>query len=144
MKALLDSFVMYLSTELTGVLPVSYLQSLPGAPDAERLVLNRLNVRVLAPSATIGHLEEALLSLDIVGQDERQVLGWVASVQNLLRSRLYTPEFQYEPDSANPVATGVNVYWSMGDVDFEVVGSSPSMVQMTCTLPIRHARTSYS
>ena len=141
---MLDSFVTYLSTELSGVLPVSYLQALPGTPDSERLVLNRLNVRVLAPSRTMGHLEEALLSLDIVGQDERQVLGWVASVQNLLRSRLYAPEYQYEPDSSNPVATGVNVYWDMGDVDFEVAGSSPSLVQMTCTLPIRHVRTSYT
>ena len=138
---MLDSFVTYLSTELSGVLPVSYLQALPGTPDSERLVLNRLNVRVLAPSRTMGHLEEALLSLDIVGQDERQVLGWVASVQNLLRSRLYAPEFQYEPDPSTPVATGVNVFWEMGDVDFEVAGSSPSLVQMTCTLPIRHVRT---
>jgi hypothetical protein len=144
MKALLDSFVMYLSTELAGVLPVAYLQALPGTPDAERFVLNALNVRVLAPSATIGHLEEALLSLDVVGQDERQVLGWVTTVQDLLRSCLYTPEYQYEPDPSTPVATGVNVFWDMGDVDFEVAGSSPSLVQMTCTLPIRHVRTTYS
>jgi hypothetical protein len=143
MKAMLDSFVTYLSTELAGVLPVAYLQASSEMPESERPNLNTLNVRVLAPSATIGHLEEALLSLDIVGQNERQVLGWVATVQDILRSRLYTPEYQYEPDSSNPVATGVNVFWDMGDVDFEVAGSSPSLVQMTCTLPIRHVRTTY-
>jgi hypothetical protein len=140
--SMIDSFVTYLSDELDGVILVSYLQAHPDRPSGERLVMNALNVHVVVPCSSRGSIDEVVLSLDLLGPSQRAVLDWVYTVQAVLRSVQYTPEYVYTPDPASPAPTGVNVFWSGEDVDFERAGESPSAVQMTCTLPIRRARAS--
>lgn len=134
---LTDSFIQYLVTKLGSSPTVHWVRSQPNDETADQLQLNALNITVLG-SLRRGSVEESLVSLDVIGTDERQVLAWVKTVQDVLEETQYTPEYAYT-DPAAPAATGRMVSWDK-DVSFRLIGKSPYVVQYNATLPICHAR----
>lgn len=137
MLTLTDSFIQYLSTSLANSPAVNWVH-VGVAPDSHLLKMDTLNVSVLHV-AEDGNMEEALVSLDLIGSDERQVLTWLASVRHLLSDvNLVTPEYDYTNPSS-PTATGRLVSWA-SNIQFQLVASAEHFLQFNATFPIRHAR----
>lgn len=134
-----DSFIKYLSTELAGTPPVHWVRVTSSDAASGELQMDALNVTILAADES-GSIEEILVSLDLVGSDERTVMTWAKLVREVLLARQYTPEFVYEPDPSSPTATGRLVEWRGNDCGFRVASASQRYFHMNATLPIRHSR----
>jgi hypothetical protein len=133
-----DSFIQWLSTELAGDPPVHWVRVSP--LDSSNIPkLGYLNVAVLGFLQN-GSLEEALVSLDLIGSDERTVIAWAQKVRDKLIERQYTPELVYAVTPATPTPTGKTIAWEGAKVDFKIVGTSDNFVHLNATFPICHAR----
>jgi hypothetical protein len=134
-----DSFIQYLSTGLASNPPVAWVRQTADDPTSNELKLDTLNVAVLGFQQS-GSLELPLVSLDIIGSDQRQVYDWARRVRNLLLEQQYAPELDYEANPAAPVATGRMVFWDRDDVDFKVVRNGSRTVHLNATFQLSHAR----
>lgn len=137
MLSLSDSFIEYLAASVTA-LPVHWVRVT--ADDGSHLLkTGHLNVAILAVLQN-GSLEEALVSLDIIGTDERESYVWAEAVIDTLRDPQYTPELNYSPDPASPTPTGKLVHWEADRIRFQVVEAAPLYLHLNATFPICHAR----
>jgi hypothetical protein len=134
-----DSFAQYLSTELTATLPVNWVRRTAGDPTAHLLKQNALNFSVLT-FMQVGSEERILVSLDILGEDERQVLDWAKVVRDKLIEQQYTSELDYEASPASPVPIGRLVAWDGRDISFDIVRSDEHEVHLNATFSICHVR----
>src|SRR5512133_3951443 len=138
MVTLIDTFVQYLATELAGTPPVHWVRTTPTDEHAGEQRHNALNVEVLGFFEK-GSMEEALISLDLIGQDERQIYAWAQGIRNKLLECQYTPEYSYA-DPAHPVSQGKLVSWDGRSISFQTVISDQYYLHLNATFPIRHAR----
>lgn len=134
-----DSFIQYLNSQLAGNPPVAWIRPTATDPTSGELKMDTLNVSVLAFTER-GSGESALVSLDIIGSDQRQVFGWARRVRDLLIEQQYTPELDYESNPASPAALGRLVSWDGREVDFQVVRVSSRMVHLNATFQLFHVR----
>jgi hypothetical protein len=134
MLSLTDTFIQFLATELANEPPVHWVRYVADDNTSGVLQINALNVGVLQDSLD-GHSREALVSLDILGTDERQVRGWVQKVLEVLLNG-YTPELNYA--AIPPGATGLQVMWDGRDIAFKAVIGGPYL-HVNATFPISRA-----
>lgn len=134
-----DSFISYLSTELANNPPVKWVRRSADREDSHLLQENALNVSVLDVTQN-GSEEELLVSLDILGVDERTVFNWMKRVSDVLEQTQYTPELDYATTPETPVAMGRNISWDRDETGFSVVGRSERLVHANATFPICHVR----
>jgi hypothetical protein len=134
-----DSFIAYLSGELSGTLSVHWLRKSATDATAHLFQSNALNVSIFQ-AAENGSSEEILVSLDILADDERTAWGWAKAVRDKLIERQYTPELDYEADPDSPVATGRYVSWDRDDITFEMVPVHENQIQLNATFNICHVR----
>jgi hypothetical protein len=134
-----DSFVQYLSTQLAGNPPVHWVRRSASNTTAHLLQHNFLNVSVLTFNEE-GTKEEVLISLDIIGDDERQVLDWAKLVRDKLIEQQYTPELDYEANPVSPVSLGRLVAWDGREVAFDLVKSDEHNVHLNATFTLCHVR----
>lgn len=137
MLTIADSFIEYLQLELDS-LPVHWVR-VSAEENSNRQQMNAVNVTVLDFTER-GSMEEALISLDILGDDERIVWGWAKAVRDVLRSRQYTPEIDYATTPASPKVSGQMVEWDGNKVKFTVVAADTGYFHLNSTIPILHAR----
>lgn len=135
-----DSFIQYLNVALGGDPPVAWIRATSLDPTSSDMQMDALNVSILTFSEK-GTPEDVLVSLDLIGSDERMVLGWTKTLRTLLMEQQYTPELDYEANGgASPVATGYMVSWHARDIDFQIVRSQARYVHVNATFPITHVR----
>lgn len=139
MIAATDSFIQYLHDGLAGNPPVAWLHTSSDDPNTSVFQVNALNVSVLSVLQDAS-LEQPLISLDLIGSDERTVMGWARRVRNLLFEQQYTPEYDYAANPSAPVSTGWNVFWKPQYIQFAVVQTSTQLVHVNATFPITHVR----
>ncbi len=134
-----DTFIEYLAENLGGI-PVHWRHQTPNDENADSFKQGALNVKVLGYFQD-GSLEYALVSLDLLGSDERTVLGQLTAVRDLLIQEQVTPEYDYaNPD--NPFPTGLAVSWDGDTVRFLNVRTPQGTryVHFNATFPLTHAR----
>lgn len=134
-----DSFIAYLNTNLGGTPPVKFVRVTTDTPASNDLDMNTLNVSVL-DFAESGSVENPMVSLDLIGSDERQVLDWAKRVRDVLIQEQHAPELDYEANPAAPVATGRHVFWDGLAVRFQIIRRSLSTVHVNATFNISHVR----
>jgi hypothetical protein len=134
-----DSFITYLATELNNDPPVRWVRVTTSDEQSASLAVNTCNVSILAIDQ-YGSVEEALVSLDVIGTDERTVWRWIGRIRDVLLQTLYTPEYDYSTTPGTPVSRRRMVTWDRDDVEFSAVGSGDSLLQFNATFPIRHVR----
>jgi hypothetical protein len=139
MLTVIDSFVKFLSAELAGSPQVYWQRVSATSEDSHLLKDDALNICVLAVMEK-GSEEEVLVSLDLVGSDERTVWQWAKAVRDKLLERQYTPELNYATNPTAPVATGRMVKWDRDDVRFETIISDLHYMHLNATFPICHVR----
>lgn len=134
-----DSFVKYLANSFGDNPPVHWLRKTAEDPSAHLFQLNTLNVSILTFTED-GSEEEALISLDILADDERQAWGWAKIVRDKLIEQQYTPELDYEANPASPVSLGRLVSWDGREVSFQNVRTDKRTVHLNATFVICHVR----
>ena len=139
MISALDSFIQYLSTKLASNPSVKWVRVTSVDPTSGELQMDSLNVSVLGFREE-GSSELPLVSLDILGSDERQVHGWAKRVRDVLLEQQYTPELDYETNPAAPVATGRVVSWDGRAVVFTTVRTASRTIHINATFPLLHVR----
>ena len=132
-----DSLLKYLNATLAGNPPVSWYR-VSSQSAATYVYSTGLNVSILG-IFRVGSTEEVLVSLDVIGDDERMVLAWIEDIQDALSSHGYITEYDYSLPSA-PVETGYCVSWECHRVRFDVVGADEHSVHYNATFPITHVR----
>lgn len=134
-----DSFIEYLNTGLAGTPPIAWLRASTDDAASAQLQMDTLNVSVLGYYQH-GRLEMPLVSLDLIGSDERTVMRWTKTLRDLLIEQQYIPEIDYETDPLNPTPVGHSVYWDAADIDFRIVQSGSRYVHMNATFELFHVR----
>lgn len=134
-----DSFIKYLQTSLNGAPLVHWVHADENDPESNVLQQNALNVTVLSV-ARDGSLGRALISLDLLGSNERQVMVWLENVLLLLSETQVIAEQIYDvnPSVPTPVA-GKAVSWDGLKVKFNVIPSDTHYLHLNATFPISHA-----
>lgn len=134
-----DTFIQYLSAGLAGNPAVHWIHADENDANANLPQVNALNVTVLRVQRS-SSVEIALMSLDLMGTNERQLLGWLDTIMTLLTDRQVIPELQYEPDPANPTpVVGKAVSWDGLDVKFVAIPADTHYLHLNATFPISHA-----
>lgn len=134
-----DSFIQYLSTELNGIVPVAWNHATPTDASSSEMQMNTLNVSALSFRG-VGTYEDILVSLDLIGEDERLTYDWAKSIRTTLISVQYTPELDYEANPVSPVPSGHMVSWYGREIDFQVVQSALRYIHLNATFLISHVR----
>jgi hypothetical protein len=134
-----DSFVKYLFTRLAGTVAVNWVRKTVSDPTSTLLKLNALNITILQ-FMQAGSEERVLISLDILGDDERVTLGWTKVVRDALTEYQYTPELDYEATPGTPVSLSRLVAWNGADITFDMVSTGPAVVHVNATFPLTHVR----
>lgn len=136
-----DSFIQYLATNLSPI-PVYWWRQSDFTEHAGFLKQDALNVQVLGFYED-GSGEHCLVSLDLLGSDERVVLGRLQTIRNVLTNEQFTPELDFtDPD--NPVATGRDISWAASQINFLNVRTpqGATYVHYNATFPLLHTRES--
>lgn len=140
MISVLDSFLMYLQTELAGAaIPVHWVHQDPTDTTAHLITEDALNVSVLSIEET-GSMETLMVSLDVVGSDERTMFSWVKVIRDVLLKAQYTPEIDFQGNPQAPQSTGRMVSWSGDDVNFVVMAKNERYLHFNATFHLRHSR----
>jgi hypothetical protein len=134
-----DSFVQYLSVGLANNPAVKWVRRSANDPTSHLLKHNTLNFSALQ-YMQIGSKEEILVSLDLIGDDERQVVDWAKLVRDKLIEQQYTSELDYEANPASPVTLGRFVEWDGRAITFDIVTSDANSVHLNATFSICHVR----
>ena len=151
MLSAFDSFLTYLNDELEGDPVVHWVRMDPTDDLAHLLKDDALNVSLLGMEQ-IGSWEELLVSLDVIGSNERQVLGWVKRIRDVLIQHQYAEENDHETNPTDPISLDRLVSWERDDIRFATVavddsyrryrrsGDDDRQVHLNATFPIRHVR----
>jgi hypothetical protein len=134
-----DSFIDYLQTGLAGSPVVHWVHVDPNDPASNVLQQDALNVTILS-GVRDRSIEKALISLDLLGSDERQVMTWLASVLSLLSETQVISEMRYDvtPLTPTPVA-GKAVSWDGLNIRFMAIPADAHYLHLNSTFPISHA-----
>lgn len=136
MLAATDSFIEYLYAELGADVPVYWWRQTAVDEHGGLLKLNALNVQILGFFEQ-GSIEYCLVSLDLLGTDERRVLGQLQIVRDLLFYTQVIPELDYSYP-AIPYHTGRAVGWTASTTKFQSirVPSGARYVHYNATFPL--------
>lgn len=134
-----DSFIKYLATELANDPPVHWVRVSLTDEQSSTFKTGALNVSILTMDQ-IGHVEEALVSLDVIGTDERTSWRWVERIRDVLLQSTYAPIVDYSTTPATPIAKGRLVNWERDELEFSLVGTGANLLHFNATLPIRYLR----
>lgn len=135
-----DSFIDFLSDELSGAPPVYWWRQTAVDEHAGFLKQDALNVQLLGFFED-GSAETCLVSLDLLASDERQAMAWLKTIRNLLIDCQVIPEMDYtDPDS--PVTTGRSVSWYGRQIEFINVRTPRGVryVHYNATFPLLYVR----
>ena len=140
MISAIDSLLVYLQTELaSSTIPIHWVRRDPNDATAHLLKEDTLNVSVLSVDED-GSSEHILVSLDIVGSDERTTFGWAKSIRDVLLQEQYTRELDYDASPTSPLSTGRLVSWDRDDVSFVVIAKNERYLHINSTFQITHVR----
>lgn len=134
-----DTFIQYLSAGLNDQPKVAWMRETSTDPATSQLQMDTLNVSILGFQQD-GRVECPLVSLDLLGSDERTVIRWVQAVRDLLFDRQYITEIDYDTSPLTPRPLGRAVYWDAAAIDFKVIAASPRAVHMNATFELYHVR----
>jgi hypothetical protein len=134
-----DSFISYLNSELAGSPPVNWVHKSAGDTTSHLMQMNKLNVSVIQYTEQ-GSEERLLTSLDLIGDDERTVMGWAKTVRDILIEEQFARESDFEANPASPMPVGRSVFWDGRDVNFVMVRSDGHSVHLNATFNVRHVR----
>lgn len=135
-----DSFIQYLSDELASVVPVHWRRMTPSDENSDALRMDTLNVQFLGFFQD-GNSEHCLVSLDLLGSDERTVLGQLKAVRDVLIQEQIVEELDYS-NPGSPIPTGLAVHWDGRDIRFLNVRTPKGQryVHYNATFPLSHVR----
>lgn len=134
-----DTFIKYLQSGLAGAPTLHWVHADADDPSSNVLQMESLNVTVLSVKRDRS-IEKALISLDLLGSNERQVMGWLESVLSLLSESQVIPEQRYDVDPASPTrVVGKAVSWDGLNINFKVIPSDTHYLHLNATFPISHA-----
>jgi hypothetical protein len=135
-----DSFIQYLSDELNGTVPVHWRRQTVVDESAGLLKLNHLNVQGLGFFED-DSLEYCLVSLDLLGDDERTVAAQLKAIRDVLILEQIIPELDYTIP-ASPISTGRSVSWEGRAIRFLSVRTPKGQryVHYNATFPLTHSR----
>jgi len=130
----LDTFLMLLSTELSG-LSFHALRFDTNVPDDAVLQINTVNVSFY--SSGFSNLISTLsISLDVVYENELTGLETSQQLFELLNKRYMTEKYDYTNPST-PVPTGGMIYWDRDAIRFIKVPSE-YYFHYNCTFDLKH------
>lgn len=135
MNTATDSLVKYLSHTLQP-LSVHWVRVSDVNEQAAVMKFNAVNVTVLSVTHE-SNFEHVLLSVDIVGSDERTVAAWSRDVKRALDVEMI-PEMDFASTPGRAMSLGRQVFWSRNDVSFDVVRSGAKTFHLNSTFPITH------
>jgi hypothetical protein len=140
MLTVTDSFIKYLSTGLENNPPVHWRRQDPNDENADMFRHGYLNVKSLGFFEE-GSVEHCLISLDLLGSNERVVLAQVQATRDLLLSEQIISEFDYTIPSI-PTDTGRSVSWDAREIRFinVRVPTGQRYVHFNATFPVTHTR----
>lgn len=135
-----DSFIEYLAAELTP-LPVIWVRQTANKENAGTLNVDALNVRILGFWED-GEIERGLVSLDLLGSDERTTLANLKLLRDVLIQKQFTPELDYSLFPDVPQPTGRAVSWEAKTIRFLNVRtpSGARYVHYNATFPLVYTR----
>ena len=135
-----DSFIEYLSDNLSGDVQVYWWRQSAEDEHAGLLKQNALNVTFLGFYED-GSLEHILTSLDLLASDERQAMTWLKLVRDLLIEEQVIPELDHEFFEF-PVDPQRAVSWDGREVNFLNVRTprGTRYVHYNATFPLTHPR----
>lgn len=139
MISALDSFIVYINTQLGGTPAVHWVRQDPTDDQAYLLKENALNISLLAVDQA-GSVEELLVSLDLVGSDERTVLGWLKRIRDVMLQEQIVLEKDYEANPASPQSLQRLVSWSRDDVQFVTIHKDARFIHLNSTITLSHVR----
>lgn len=134
-----DSFISYLSAQLAGTPPVFWVRPTAEDNTSHEMKLNALNVSVLMFTEA-GTSERVLVSLDLIGNNERQVINWAKLVRDVLIQQQYAQEADHEANPGSPVSLNRFVFWDGRDIQFDLVSTAAHYVHLNATFEISHTR----
>jgi hypothetical protein len=129
-----DSFITFLNAQLQGDPPVKWLRATKTDASSAVLQHDACNVKVLGYYDQ-GPLEEGLLSVDVLGSDERQAMEWCRRIKDIMSAET-TPEYDFSGPA--PQHTGRNIHWDCEDLNWQLVRSANSYVHYNMTFMVRH------
>lgn len=134
-----DSFVEYLAANVTSV-PIHWRRQTAIDENATLPRMDALNVQFLGFFEE-GSSEFCLVSLDLLGVEERTVLAQLKEVRDVLLAAQITPELDYTNPSL-PAATGRAVSWEGREIRFlnVRVPKGARYVHYNATFPLLHVR----
>jgi hypothetical protein len=135
-----DSFIQYLSDELAGTVSVHWQRQTAIDESAGLPKLNHLNVQSLGFFED-DSLEYCLISLDLLGDDERTVGTQLKAIRDVLIQEQVIPELDYTLP-ASPIPTGRSVSWEGRAIRFLSVRTPKGQryVHYNATFPLTHSR----
>ena len=135
-----DSFIQYLASGLSGIVSVHWRRQDASDENASMLRLDALNVQYLGFFED-GSIEQALVSLDLLGSDERTVLGQLRDLRDLLLSVQMVQERDFT-DPLLPLPTGRTVSWDGRETNFLSVRvpRGQRYVHYNATFPLKYTR----
>lgn len=139
MLSAFDSFIRYLADNLLTV-PVHWRRHTPSDENASLLKLNYLNVQNLGFFED-DSLEYCLVSLDLLGDDERVVTGQLKEIRDLLIAEQIIPELDYS-NPGSPLPVNGSVSWEGRRIRFLNVRTPKGSryVHFNATFPLIHIR----
>jgi hypothetical protein len=134
-----DSFIQYLATELSP-LPVYWWRAGDIEGHAGFLKQDALNVKLMGFWED-GSIEMCLVSLDLLGSNERELLANLKTLRDALLSAQYVAERDFT-NVASPVETGRNISWEARKVRFISVRtpSGARYAHYNATFPLVYTR----
>lgn len=135
-----DTFIEFLAAELIDVVQVYWWRQSAVDEHAGLLKQDALNVQFLGFYEQ-GSLEYCLTSLDLLGSDERVVLGQLLQLRDVLQQREMAPEYDYTL-TISPVPTGRQISWDPKRIKFINVRTPKGATysHYNCTFPLLYAR----
>lgn len=137
MRHVIDSFLMLLSNELTGI-PIHHLVNSPDYPDSGLLKQNALNVSFLT-TIFHPHINQTMVSLDVLNEDQYTAISWLEQIQNLLSKRYFTEQKNWTTPSA-PTNIDGNIYWEKDAIVFRPIPVS-QYSQYNCSFFLKYYAT---
>ena len=135
-----DSFIQYLATQLDGIVSVYWWRQDAQDEHAGFLKQDALNVQYLGFYED-GSIERCLVSLDILGSNERTVIGQLKAVRDVLLQEQFTAELDWT-NPGSPVLTGRSISWAGQQLRFINVRTPQGArySHYNCSFPLTYTR----
>jgi hypothetical protein len=115
-----DTFLQFLSDNLSPGIAVHNLRRDVNFPDTAQLQMNALNVQFLSDTPSVC-ISSVSATVDVVYDNELTAIDAATTVYKLLSLSGLIPLLDYTNQAAPPVSLGSNLFWNVDSIKFRSV-----------------------